>query len=215
VPDSHDPGKIEASEPLTPSLDFVRAAFLQPSKRSEIRNPHIESPVSAATKKGAKASSVLILLTREEHPLVMLNKRGSNIRFGGHLCFPGGRAEPGESVVETAIRESEEEIGLPRSEVELLGSFGHYYSQAGYRIDPVVGIVQPQFEYVPDPSEVASIHWISLKDMLDPACYQFKWMREGRGYFGYDNDEIHVGGPTVSLMIGLLEWLALSEQKLL
>jgi len=207
---SQEPGKIEASETLIPSLDFVRAAFLRPSNRPEIRNPHIELPVSAATKERAKPSSVLILLTREEHPLVMLNKRGSNIRFGGHLCFPGGRAEPGESVVDTALRESEEEIGLPRREVELLGSFGHYYSQAGYRIDPVVGIVQPQFEYQPDPSEVASIHWISLENMLDPGRYQFKWMREGRGYFGYDNDEIHVGGPTVSLMIGLLEWLALT-----
>jgi len=210
---SHEPGKISISEPVTPSLAFVRAAFSRNSNRPEIRNPHVESPVSAATREAATASSVLILLTREEHPLVMFNKRQANIRFGGHMCFPGGRAEVGEQVVDTALREAEEEIGLPRSEVELLGSFGHYFSQAGYRIDPVVGIVQPQFGYQPDPSEVASIHWISLKNMLDPGCYQFSLMREGRGYFGYDNDEIHVGGPTVSLMIGFLEWLALFEPE--
>lgn len=208
-----DSAKINVNEPLTPSLAFVRTAFLRQSERPEIRNPHLEAPVTAETKKGAKASSVLILLTEQEKPMVMLNKRGSNIRFGGHLCFPGGRAEPGEEVIETALRESEEEIGLPRSEVELLGSFGHYYSQAGYRIDPVVGIVRPEFDYQPDPSEVASIHWISLKNMLDPGCYQFKQMRVGRGYFGYDNGEIHVGGPTASLMIGFLEWLALSVQE--
>tara|TARA_R110002072_G_scaffold89232_8_gene200112 strand:+ start:32417 stop:33040 length:624 start_codon:yes stop_codon:yes gene_type:complete len=201
-------GKILASGPVAADLDFLREQFGNSGACTELRNPHVESTVSVETKSAAKPSSVLILTTREPVPRVLLTKRQIGIRFGGHLCFPGGRAEPGESVADTALRECEEEIGLPATEVELLGSFGHYFSQAGYRIDPLVGIVDPAFDYQPDPSEVASIHWIELQHMLDPERYDLTWMGADRAYFGFDNHEIHVGGPTVSLMIGLLEWLA-------
>jgi 8-oxo-dGTP pyrophosphatase MutT (NUDIX family) len=201
-------GEILAPAPIKADLDFLRAQFSLANRRPEIRNPHLESVVSASTKSTAKPSSVLIIATRERTPRVMLTKRQSGIRFGGHLCFPGGRAEDRETVIQTALRESEEEIGLPANEVEVLGSFGHYFSQAGYRIDPVVGIVDPAFNYQPDASEVASIHWIGLQEMLDPKSYKLTRMGQDRAYFGFDNDEIHIGGPTVSLMIGLLEWLA-------
>lgn len=194
--------------PIKADLDSLRAQFSLANMRPEIRNPHVEPVVSGLTKSTAKPSSVLIIATREQTPRVLLTKRQSGIRFAGHLCFPGGRAEASETVIETALRESEEEIGLPANEVESLGSFGHYFSQAGYRIDPVVGIVDPAFSYQPDPSEVASIHWIGLQEMLDPKSYNLTRMGQDRAYFGFDNDEIHIGGPTVSLMIGLLEWLS-------
>ena len=175
--------------------------------QSEIRNPHVESPVSQATKQSAKPSSVLIAITDEASPRVLLTRRHAGIRFGGHLCFPGGRAEPGETVIETALRESEEEIGLKLLDVEVLGSFGHYFTQAGYRIDPIVGIVAPDINYQPEPSEVEEIHWISFNEMLTPDRYVLTQMNASRAYFGFDTDEIHIGGPTVSLMIGLLEVL--------
>lgn len=201
-------GKILVPGPIKADLDLLRTQFSLANNRPEIRNPHVESVVSASTKSTAKPSSVLIIATREQTPRVLFTKRQIGIRFGGHLCFPGGRAEDRETVIETALRESEEEIGLPANEVELLGSFGHYFSQAGYRIDPVVAIVDPAFSYQPDPSEVASIHWIGLQEMLDPKSYRLTRMGQDRAYFGFDNDEIHIGGPTVSLMIGMLEWLA-------
>lgn len=206
------PGKIIASA-LSPNLDQIRLALAQANTIDEIRNPHVESPVAESTRSTATPSSVLIAITDEVKPQVLLTKRHPGIRFGGHLCFPGGRAEAGETVIATALREAEEEIGLPIGQVDVLGSFGCYFSQAGYRIDPVIGIVPPDLTYIPEASEVASIHWVSLADLLNPASYKLTRMNESRAYFGFDyvdfnNDEIHVGGPTVSLMIGFLEWLS-------
>tara|TARA_R110002110_G_scaffold104437_2_gene263400 strand:- start:756 stop:1403 length:648 start_codon:yes stop_codon:yes gene_type:complete len=206
-----EPGKISA-QAVAADIEMIRRALLAGDPLSEIRNPHVESPVPEATRQSARASSVLIAITDEPQPQVLLTKRQVGIRFGGHLCFPGGIADPGETVIQTALREAEEEIGLVADQVEVLGSFGCYFSQAGYRIDPVVGVVAPDFNYTPEPSEVASIHWVPLEEMLNPASYKLTLMREERGYFGFDNHEIHVGGPTVSLMIGLLEWLHLTGQ---
>lgn len=211
------PGKILANA-LSPNLDQIRLVLAQANTLDEIRNPHVESPVAESTRQTATPSSVLIAITNEIEPQVLLTKRHPGIRFGGHMCFPGGRADPGETVIATALREAEEEIGLSASQVDVLGSFGCYFSQAGYRIDPVVGIVPPKLTYVPEASEVASIHWISLADLLNPERYKLTRMNETRAYFGFDffdsnNDEVHIGGPTVSLMIGFLEWLSVNENS--
>ena len=204
-----EPGQLAVDEAVHIDLRDLRKLFAQSDEpKPEIRNPHLESRVSEATRQSAKPSSVLILITEEPQPRVLLTKRQIGIRFGGHLCFPGGRADPGEGVIATALRESEEEIGLPQSQVEVLGSYGHYYTQAGFRIDPIVGIVDRSTQYAIEPSEVASIHYAQLGEMLDPAAYVMKSMHATRGYFGFDTGEVHIGGPTVSLMIGLLEWVS-------
>lgn len=187
-------------------LSDLRHAAAKFSPSHEIRNPHVESPVSEQTRSGATPSSVAILVTNESSPQVLLTRRHRGIRFGGHLCFPGGRAEVDEDVIETALRETEEEMGLDRSNIEVLGSFGHYFTQAGFRIDPMVGLIEPNLTFAPDPAEVDEVHWISFDDMLNPDSYQLTIMNEQRAYFGFDTPEIHIGGPTVSLMIGLLEW---------
>ena len=178
------------------------------AQAEELRNPHVETRVSQEVRAQAKPSAVLVLITNEAEPRVLLTKRQNGIRFAGHMCFPGGRADPGESVVATALRESHEEIGLEPGAVEVLGSYGHYFTQAGYRIDPVVGLVSPDYPFVPDPVEVASIHYTPLQTMLDPAAYQLRSMMLGRSYFGYELPDNRIGGSTVSLMIGFLEWAA-------
>ncbi len=199
-------GEIVVANPLECDLAELRQFFRSSSDEGEIRNPHIESRVSQIVRDSAKPSSVLVIVTDEAVPRVLLTKRQSGIRFGGHLCFPGGRADAGESVFTTALRESEEEIGLDPDAVEVLGTFGHYYTQAGFRIDPVVGIVAADYVYQPAPNEVASIHYTELSRMLNPDAYDLKNMTPERAYFGFETGEVRVGGPTVSLMIGFLEW---------
>lgn len=205
------PGELGVIEALDLNLSDLRARFAQagmdPSTR-RIRNPHVEGAVSEATIASATPSSVLVVITDELTPRVLLTRRQQGIRFPGHMCFPGGRAEPNEPSLQTALRESEEEIGLAPAAVDLLGSFGHYFTQAGYRMDTFVGVVAPDYEYQPDVSEVASLHFFPLRDVLDPACYELRKFNQERAYFAFDQQGVHVGGPTVSVMIGLLEFLA-------
>lgn len=203
-----EPGKLFVTSPVTLTVDQLRDLFRSAPPAAEIRNPHLENRVASEVRDQATPSAVLVLVTQENHPRVLLTKRQQGIRFGGHMCFPGGRANPGEDIVTTALRESQEEIGLEPEAVEVLGSYGHYFTQAGYRIDPVVGLVAADYPYTPDAGEVASIHYASLQDMLDPAAYQLRSMMANRSYFGFELPDARIGGPTVSLMIGFLEWAA-------
>ena len=189
-------------------LALVRRSFDVASAETELRNPHLETPVAEQVKSAARRSSVLIPILNAAEPQVLVTKRQADIRFGGHLCFPGGGREGHESEITTALRETNEEINLDPEDVEVLGIFGHYYTQAGFRIAAVVGLVDQAASFAPNPDEVASIHTIPLENMLDGSNYELVYRTRDRGHIHFRDKDLQIGGPTVSLMIGLLEWLA-------
>ncbi|MEO2178391.1 MAG: CoA pyrophosphatase [bacterium] len=191
-------------------LALVRSYFQQQNRAlRELRNPHLEDPVSTSVKEDARESAVLIPLIADEHPRVLVTKRQVHIRFAGHLCFPGGTSDPGDiSMIDTALRESSEEIKIDPADIEVLGCLGNYYTQAGYRITPVVGVIQHPTKVEANLDEVESIHEISLARMFDSTSYKLTRHGGNRGHFSYTEDGIRITGPTVSIMIGLLESLA-------
>ena len=138
---------------------------------------------------------------------VVVTRRHENIRFGGHICFPGGRTDADESAIATALRESEEEIGLNRDDVEVLGCLGNYFTQAGYKITPVVGLIQNSANFNANADEVSEIHQISFADMLDSSRYALTRYSEARGHYSFSQGQLGVAGPTVSVMIGFFETL--------
>jgi len=195
--------KVEAN------LSLIRDLFIQTVDFAELRNPHVENLVSPDVRQQAAESAVLIPIIDDVTPRLMVTKRQTNIRFAGHLCFPGGRSDPGDkSGIETALRESAEEINIAAQDVEILGCLGHYYTQAGYKITPVVGIIQHPARVEANPSEVDSIYEVDLAKVLDPGSYKLTWQGDVRAHFSYSERDIRIAGPTVSLMIGLLETLA-------
>ncbi len=206
--------KGEVLQTIVPAdLKLVRNYFQQRNQvhelYKELRNPHVENPVSAAVKEAAVESAVLIPLIADDHPRVLVTKRTAHIRFAGHLCFPGGTSDPDDiSMVDTALRESGEEINIDRADVEVLGCLGDYYTQAGYRITPVVGVIQHPTRVEANPAEVESIHEISLARMFDSSNYALTRHGVNRAHFSFSENGIRIAGPTVSIMIGLFESLA-------
>ena len=194
---------------VAPNIELLRNFFGSTRYLPEIRNPHVESLVANSVKENARASAVLIPITNEPSPKLLLTKRQQNIRFAGHMCFPGGHVDDTDgSVAETALRESEEEIGLSSSEVEVLGELGIYYSQAGYKITPVVGIVNAGATLIANPDEVAAIEKVSLDRAFNSQNYHLTWHHKERAHYSFTEGDVRVAGPTVSIMIGLLEALA-------
>ena len=100
---------------------------------------------------------------------VLFTQRTAHLKaHSGQVSFPGGRAEPGDaSPEETALRESEEEIGLPRARVEILARLPEYFTRTGFRVTPVVGLVQPPLNLAPDPHEVEAVFEVPLSFLLD------------------------------------------------
>ena len=117
---------------------------------------------------GTKDAAVLVPLHGDPLTAVFTERRADLRRHAGEISFPGGRQdEPDEDLRRTALREAEEEIGLPASEVELVGALppvGTFVT--GYRIYPFVGRIPPGRVWTLQESEVAQVLEFSLHDLV-------------------------------------------------
>jgi 8-oxo-dGTP pyrophosphatase MutT (NUDIX family) len=160
---------------------------------------------------GTKDAAVLVPLHGDPLTAVFTERRADLRRHAGEISFPGGRQdEPGEDLRRTALREAEEEIGLPASEVELVGALppvGTFVT--GYRIYPFVGRIPASRVWTPQETEVAQVLEFSLRDLV--AGHEMKrLMRKGVPIKTptYTVDGHLVWGATGRIVQSLLERLA-------
>ncbi len=128
-----------------------------------------------------RAAVLIPLIDRGAELTVLLTHRASDLKHhAGQISFPGGRLESGDdNAVAAALRETEEEIGLRREFVEVLGCLPDHVVISGYRVTPVVGLVSPGFELVLDPTEVSGTFEAPLRHLLDPATHARRMHRIG------------------------------------
>lgn len=120
-----------------------------------------------------KPAAVLIAVTERERPGMILLHRPSNMRaHPGQIAFPGGRIDPGETAIEAALREADEELGIRAGDVRVIGTSDRYRTGSGYEITPVVGVVPPDIEIMPNPAEVAQWFEAPVDYVLDPTNQQ-------------------------------------------
>lgn len=161
----------------------------------------------------ARPAAVLVPVVERSSALSLLfTKRTDHLHHHpGQISFPGGRVEESDtSAVDTALRETEEEIGLQRSHVELLGALPDYFTGTGFRVTPVVGLVHPPFRLTLDAFEVAEAFEVPLAHFLDPANHEeHSIMHEGRlrrfhamPYQGY-----FIWGATAGIIMSLYRML--------
>lgn len=154
-------------------------------------------------------AAVLIgLVPRPTGPSILLTQRTAHLRdHAGQISLPGGRLEPGETPLDAALRESEEEIGLPPARVEILGRLHPYDTGTGYRIHPVVGWVDPPPErYVLDPFEVAELFELPLAYVLDEANHRRdSFERDGRKrhFYVLPHEGRYIWGATAGMLVNL------------
>jgi 8-oxo-dGTP pyrophosphatase MutT (NUDIX family) len=129
----------------------------------------------------------------------------------GQISFPGGRVQESDgSAVETALRETEEEIGLSRSFIEPVGAWDRYDTITGFRVTPVVGLVEPGFELTLDPREVASVFEAPLDVLFDPANHEKReaqYQGRQRFYYVIPYDTHFIWGATAGMIRALYERL--------
>ncbi|MEM6381759.1 MAG: CoA pyrophosphatase [Pseudomonadota bacterium] len=117
-----------------------------------------------------KPAAVLIAINRNAaEPEVVMTVRTANLSsHAGQIAFPGGRIDPGEAPEEAAVREAFEEVGLDQDAGSLKGFLPSYASRTGYRVYPVVSLVDGWPPLVANPAEVADIFFVPLRFLLDP-----------------------------------------------
>ena len=162
-------------------LPAVDAARLTPQAlRERLANPPPWEPEFAgdgrrfADREPAHASVLVPLVDRGDHVNVLLTQRTAHLRdHAGQISFPGGRAETDdESVIATALRETQEEVGLAPSYVEVIGQLPTYTTITAFVVTPVVGIISPPFTLTLDSFEVAEAFEVPLSFLMSPAHHQ-------------------------------------------
>lgn len=115
------------------------------------------------------AAAVLIAVTDRAAPGVILTLRQPTLRrHAGQIAFPGGKIDPeDDGPVAAALREAEEEIGLPPTGVEVVDMLQTYRTGSGYHIVPVLGVVAPDLPLIPHEAEVAAVFEVPLAFLID------------------------------------------------
>ena len=154
-----------------------------------------------------KPAAVLVPLVNRPGGLqVLLTQRSADLPdHPGQISFPGGRLEPDDaSLAAAALREAAEEIGLPPQQVSVLGHLAEYETVTGYRVTPVVGWVEPPFDLVPDPVEVADVFEVPLAFLLDPSNQQRHFRMLGalrRDFWAIPYHERYIWGATAAMLL--------------
>lgn len=158
-----------------------------------------------------KPAAVLIpLVDRSDGITVLFTQRTAHLaHHAGQVSFPGGQIESGdEGPAATALRETEEEIGLDPGLVRLIGRLDTYVTRTGFTVTPVVGIVTPPFALSPNSFEVAEVFEVPLSFLFDPhnhercsACFEgveryFYAIRYGRHF---------IWGATAGMLMNFYE----------
>ena len=154
-----------------------------------------------------------VLVPLVNHPgglTTLFTQRTAHLaHHAGQISFPGGHMESGDATPEeTALRETEEEIGLARRHVEILGRLDRYVTRTGFSVTPVVAVVEPPFDLAPDPHEVANVFEVPLAFLLDPVNHlRHTRMFEGkeRQFFAMPYGERYIWGATAGMLRNFYE----------
>ena len=159
---------------------------------------------------GERVAAVLVPVVTTGDPRIVFTLRtGTLSRHAGEISFPGGLADPGETPVATALRETDEELGLPPDEVEVLGTLGTFHTRVlGTVIVPVVGLLASEPEFRPNAAEIERV-------LLQPVAglsgmgreSEFTWEGQTFPTYVFDTPGQVIWGATARILRGFLDAL--------
>lgn len=211
---------------MTP--DNIMAALNAPREGLELRvgDHAVDFPGSKSRARAfaegalkSRAAAVLVpLVHRDDGLSVILTRRTAHLKaHAGQISFPGGRKEDVDADLdETALRETEEEIGLNRRHIRLLGRLNDYYTVTGFQVTPVVGIITPPFDIVADPFEVDEVFEVPLSFILEPGNQKLQTVDfEGarRRYFAIPYQHYYIWGATAGMLVNFSDVLRAHQQN--
>ncbi|MGG7565268.1 CoA pyrophosphatase [Rhodovulum sp. DZ06] len=206
----------DAPDPASP----VAAPRAQDAGTSDYDlNPDLRPALSGGRPRLRAAAVLCPVVEREGELRVILTRRSDHLKaHSGQVAFPGGKLDPSDpSLAHAALREAEEEIGLPPSMVRLLGEIDGHETGTGFAITPFVGIVDPAFVPRPDPGEVAEVFEPPLSFLMDPANRRRDsrdWQGKRRYFYAIPWEGRYIWGATARMLVGLSDRLqALAEGR--
>ena len=191
------------------------AGQLRQSDKTLINAPRGDHDLNPGTRSASpltRAAVLIPLIVHMDRTTVLLTRRTEHLaKHPGQISFPGGHMEDvDDTPEETALRETEEETGLHRRHIDIIGKLDDYETRTGFSVTPVVAVVTPPFDLEPDPHEVAETFEVPLAFLLDPVNHHRQsHVCEGteREFYAIPFNEYFIWGATAGMLINLYEVL--------
>ena len=168
--------------------------MIDASTVTRVRELLATRPAVAMEVQGLRRACVLIpLIATDDGWSILFTRRSESLAVhSGQIAFPGGAVEDGESLPDAAVREAEEEVGIPPSYVEIVGRLDDLITNSGYLVAPFVGVIHEPIEYVMQESEVAEVFEVPIEALLDQRNPEVRYVEfRGKAYPAYF---YHYGG---------------------
>ena len=165
---------VDAQLPKVPMQALQAADLVRRFASSHVWTPELLAEPRFSQRTPVYASVLVPLVMRNSGLTVLLTERSSHLSsHSGQVAFPGGKADPEDAnAIDTALREAEEEIGLERKFVQVLGTLPIYTTGSAYLVTPVVALVRPDHVVTSNPHEVADVFEVPLDFLMDPANHR-------------------------------------------
>jgi 8-oxo-dGTP pyrophosphatase MutT (NUDIX family) len=203
--------RAQAQLKLRPSLSIAELERAAPRSASDDA-PGERLPDLAELAARARPAAVLLpIVNRPEGLSVLLTLRASDLRaHSGQVAFPGGKIDEGETPREAALREAREEIGLEERFVEPLGWLDPYFTGTGFRVAPLVALVEPSFALKVNKREVDEVFETPFAFLMDPANHRLderEWQGRRRQFYAMPHKGRYIWGATAGILRNLYEKL--------
>ncbi|MBH88884.1 MAG: coenzyme A pyrophosphatase [Magnetovibrio sp.] len=179
---------------------------------TQARGDHDLNPGTRSKGPFIPAAVLIPLVLHEGNTTVLLTRRTENLaKHPGQISFPGGHMEDFDGTPEeTALRETEEEIGLNRCHVDIIGRLNNYETRTGFRVTPIVAFVTPPFNLTQDFDEVAEFFEVPTSFLLDPVNHRrHNHIYEGtlREFYTISYNQYSIWGVTAGILVNFSEAL--------
>jgi len=193
-------------EPCHAPINDWRHGEVTPERRARLRRFFPDEPIPAAV--------LVPFVERREGATILLTQRAAHLKtHAGQISFPGGRVDDDDAdAIATALRETEEEIGLSRRHVEVIGCLPDYQTGTGFRVTPVAALVHPPFELQADSFEVAEIFEVPMAFLMDGTNHQrrsaiFPNRSSRRSFYTMPFEQYFIWGATAAMLRNLYHFL--------
>ena len=170
-------------------------------------NPDMKVP------NGTLTPAAVLIGIRAQTQTVILTKRAARLKHHpGQIAFPGGKQDATDAtLVDAALREAHEEIGLPADLVDVLGELPPHQTVTGYQVTPVLAMITGHYDIVAEAGEVSEVFEVPLAHVLDTAMYRTegrRWQGRKRLYYAVPHGPYYIWGATARILRGLAARMA-------